>query len=87
MIDVQLLNVLVNVSIVGSIFVICVLTPRWEGPETLVLRLALAMTAVPYLMKIWERVHGDSATWIDTVRDGGICLLLATTIWFHWNRV
>ena len=51
------------------------------------LRIILAMIALPYLIKVHERVcYLDYPTVVDAVRDLGVLLLLVLAIWNYADR-
>ena len=54
--------------------------PRGWCDCGIVLRASMAMVAVPYALKAYQRVSGDQPTGLDIIRDLGILLMLVVII-------
>ena len=77
----------INCALISIMFLFIMRqTLAQKGWTALGFRIALACVAMPYAIKIWDRVQLDVPTGVDMLRDHGILLLGIMVIVFHWKR-
>ena len=60
--------------------------PKSEGERGLVIRASMAMVAVPYALKAYQRISGDPPTLLDITRDLGLLLMFIAVIISNHKR-